>query len=159
MKYVLTVIYGVMLLLIASSGFVIAQTNDEVTSLVEQTAEAIEKNALQTLARINRAEHPYMNKDDPSLYVFVLDTYLTVNGHPIRTKFIGRNLKGKPDVKGKMFRDEFLAVARKYGSGWVDYHFLNPKTKKQENKTSFIKLVKGSDGKEYIVGCGKYYHE
>ena len=147
------------LFLSVSATFVAAITNEEAVALVEQTAMDIEENALQTLARINRAEHPYKNKDNPSLYVFVLDTDLTVNGHPIKTKVIGKNMKGKPDIKGKMFRDEFLSVARKDGSGWVDYYFLNPKTQKEEHKTSFMKLVKGSDGKEYIVGCGKYFED
>ena len=148
-----------LLFLAISVSFVVAQTDEECTALVEQTASAIEENALQTLARINRAEHPYKNKDNPALYVFVLDTDQTIIGHPIKTKVIGKNMKGKPDIKGKLFRDEFVAVARKEGSGWVDYYFLNPKTKKEEHKTSFIKLVKGSDGKEYIVGSGKYFDE
>lgn len=158
MKKLLCLVVSV-LLLVVSATYVAAITTEEAVALVEQTAKDIEKNALQTLARINRAEHPYKNKDNPSLYIFVLDTDLTVNGHPIKTKVIGKNMKGKPDIKGKMFRDEFLAVARKDGSGWVDYYFLNPKTQKEEHKTSFIKLVKGSDGKEYIVGCGKYFEE
>ena len=158
MKKLLCLVVSI-LLLVVSATFVAAITTEEAVALVEQTTKDIEKNALQTLARINRAEHPYKNKDNPSLYIFVLDTDLTVNGHPIKTKVIGKNMKGKPDIKGKMFRDEFLAVARKDGSGWVDYYFLNPKTQKEEHKTSFIKLVKGSDGKEYIVGCGKYFEE
>ena len=158
MKKLLCLVVSV-LMLVVSATYVAAITTEEAVALVEQTTKDIEKNALQTLARINRAEHPYKNKDNPSLYIFVLDTDLTVNGHPIKTKVIGKNMKGKPDIKGKMFRDEFLAVARKDGSGWVDYYFLNPKTQKEEHKTSFIKLVKGSDGKEYIVGCGKYFEE
>jgi len=88
-----------------------------------------------------------------------MDTDLTVRGHAIKTKVIGKNVKGKPDIKGKKFRDEFVAVTRKDGRGWVDYYFLNPKTQKEEYKTSFVKLVKGSDGKEYIVGSGKYFDE
>lgn len=158
MKQVLAIFYGLMLLAV-SADCAAAQTAEEVTALVEQTSKAIEENALQTLARINRGEHPYKDKDNPSLYVFVFDTELTVNAHAIKTNVIGKNMKGKPDIKGKMFRDEFLAVARKDGSGWVDYYFLNPTTQKEEHKTSFIKLVKGSDGKEYIVGSGKYYDE
>ena len=62
------------LFLSVSATFVAAITNEEAVALVEQTAMDIEENALQTLARINRAEHPYKNKDNPSLYVFVLDT-------------------------------------------------------------------------------------
>jgi polar amino acid transport system substrate-binding protein len=141
------------------AGLAAAQTSEECIALVNQTAEAMEQNVYQTLARINRAEHPYKDKDNPSLYIFVMDTDLTVRGHAIKTKVIGKNVKGKPDIKGKKFRDEFVTVTRRDGSGWVDYYFLNPKSKKEEHKTSFVKLVKGSDGNEYIVGSGKYFDE
>jgi polar amino acid transport system substrate-binding protein len=132
-------------------------TDNDVTSLVELTAEAMSKNAYQTLARINKAEHPYKNKANPALYVFVLNTDLTLVAHPIKIKIVGKNMKGKPDIKGKLFRDEFLAVAKKDGSGWVDYYYENPKSKKMEHKNTFVKLVKGSNGEEYIIGCGKYF--
>ena len=75
-----------LLLMAVSVTIVNAQTSEECTSLVNQTAAAIEENALQTLARINRAEHPYKNKDNPSLYVFVLNPEQTIVGHPIKTK-------------------------------------------------------------------------
>lgn len=134
-----------------------AQTKEEVVALVKQTRAAIEKNALQTFARINRAEHPYKNKSNPSLYIFVFDTDLTVVAHAIKTKVIGKNVKGKPDIKGKKFRDEMLVKAMKDGQGWVDYYFSNPKSKKVEHKTAYIELAKGNNGKGYIVGSGKYY--
>ena len=158
MKKLFYLVVG-LVFLVVSVTFVSANTAEECIALVEQTAEAMEKNVYQTLARINKAEHPYKNKDNPSLYVFVMTSELTVRGHPIKTKVIGKNVKDKPDIKGKMFRNEFQAVTRRDGSGWVDYYFLNPKTKKEEHKTSFVKLVKGSDGNEYIVGSGKYYDD
>ena len=148
-----------LLLSIVMAGLSFAQTSDEVMARVQQTKEAAAENALQTFARINRAEHPYKDADNPSLYVFVLDTELTVIAHPIRTQTIGTSLKGKPDAKGKMFRDEMLAIALKDGRGWVDYHFVNPKTNELAHKTSYFELVKGSDGKNYIIGSGKYFDD
>lgn len=150
---------SVSLSLLLSAGLAMAQTSEEVTALVKQTRAAIENNALQTFARINRAEHPYKNKDNPSLYIFVFDTDLNVVAHAIKTAVIGKNVKGKPDVKGKMFRDEMLAKALSDGSGWVDYYFANPKTKQVAHKTTYFELAKGSDGKRYIVGSGKYFDE
>lgn len=146
------------LLLVVSVAFVAAQTSEEVTALVEQTSEDISKNLYQTLAKINMGEHPYKNLDNPSLYVFVLDTDLNLIAH-FKTAIVGRNMKGKPDVKGKLYRDEFLAVAQKDGSGWVDYYFENPKTKKIEHKNTFVKLAKGNDGRDYLVCSGKYFAE
>ena len=146
------------LLLTVSVSFVAATTTEEVTTLVEQTKEAIEKNAFQTLAKINKGDHPYKDIDNPALYVFVLDTDLNLVAH-FKTPIVGRNQKGKPDSKGKMFRDEILAKALKDGTGWVDYHFENPKTKKIAHKNTFFKLAKGSNGVDYIVCCGKYYDD
>ncbi|MDH5601024.1 MAG: cache domain-containing protein, partial [Gammaproteobacteria bacterium] len=133
MKNMTKLIAG-LVIMTASMNVFSAQTKEEVIALVKQTKMAVEKNALQTLARINRAEHPYKNKDNPSLYIFVFDTDLTVVAHAIKTKVIGKNVKGKPDIKGKKFRDEMLVKAKKDGSGWVDYYFLNPKSKKTEHK-------------------------
>lgn len=147
-----------LIFLAVSVCFVAAQTTEEVTSLVEQTKEEIEKNAFQTLAKINIGEHPYKNIDNPSLYVFILDTDLNLVAH-FKTPIVGRNMKGKPDAKGKLYRDEILAKALKDGSGWVDYYYENPKTKKLAHKNTFLKLVKGSDGKDYIVCSGKYFDE
>lgn len=152
--------YVVSLLLLAvsfSAPSAVAQSTDEVTALVKQTKAAIEKNALQTFARINRSEAPYKNADNPALYVFVFDTDLTVVAHPIKTAVIGKNVKGKPDSKGKNYRDEMLAKCRTDGGGWVDYYFLNPKTKKEEHKNTYFELANGNDGKSYIVGSGKYF--
>jgi len=156
MKTLFKLIAG-LVFITASINAATAQTTEEVVALVKQTKMAVEKNALQTFARINRAEHPYKNKDNPSLYIFVFDTDLTVVAHAIKTKVIGKNVKGKPDIKGKKFRDEMLTKALKDGKGWVDYYFMNPKNKKTEHKTAYIELAKGSDGKDYIVGSGKYF--
>lgn len=155
MKNFLKLVAGTLIITASFNAFS-AQTSEQVVSLVKHTKAAIEKNALQTFARINRAEHPYKDKNNPSLYIFVFDTDLTVIAHAIKTKVIGKNVKGKPDVKGKKFRDEMLAIAKKDGSGWVDYYFLNPKSKKTEHKTAYIELAKGNDGKSYIVGSGMY---
>ena len=158
MKKIYCVIVSTFMFVLCTN-IALAQTAEEVVALVKQTKTAIESNALQTFARVNRAEHPYKNKDNPALYIFVFDTDLTVVAHAIKTKVIGKNVKGKPDIKGKKFRDEMLEIAKKDGSGWVDYYFLNPKTKKEAHKTAYFELAKGSDGKEYIVGSGKYFED
>ena len=141
-------------------NFATAQTTEEVTSLVKQTKADIEKDAPNTIASINKAESPYKNATNPSLYVFVFDTDLNVVAHAVKaSKVVGKNVKGKPDIKGKNFRDEILEKALKDGSGWVEYYFVNPKTKKETHKNSYFELAKGSDGKGYIVGSGKYFDE
>lgn len=139
-----------------SVSVVSAQTKEEVVSLVKQTRSDIEKNTSATLEKIKKGEHPYKDSKNASLYVFILDSELNVAAHPIKPHTVGKNLKGKPDIKGKMFRDEMQTKALKDGKGWVDYYYLNPKTKQETHKESYFELANGTDGKKYIVGCGKY---
>jgi polar amino acid transport system substrate-binding protein len=68
-------------------------------------------------------------------------------------------MKGTPDVKGKLFREEMLEKALKHGNGWVDYYYPNPQTKKAARKNSYFELANGSDGKKYIIGSGRYLEE
>jgi polar amino acid transport system substrate-binding protein len=151
--------FGIFLLLISPVNFASAQTNEEVIALVKETRSAIEKNAEHTFESILFGDHPFKNENNPSLYVFVLDTDLTVAAHPIMPHMAGKNLKGKPDLKGKMFREEMLEKALKNGSGWVKYHYFNPKTRQATLKISYFELANGSDGKKYIVGSGRYLDE
>lgn len=156
MRKLMTMMTGMMFIAASFNAFG-SQTDEEVIALVKQTKADIEKSASETFTKINQAVHPYKNKDNPSLYVFVFDTDLTVVAHAIKTKVVGKNVKGKPDVKGKKFRDEMLSKAKSKGSGWVDYYFLNPKSKETEHKKAYIELANGNDGKGYIVGSGKYF--
>lgn len=146
-------------ILISSLSFsvALAQTKEEVVALVKQTKSDIEKNSTLTFERINAGVHPYKNSANPSLYVFILDSELNVAAHAIKPHNVGKNLKGRPDVKGKMFRDEMLKKALSDGKGWVDYYYLNPKTRKIAHKDSYFELAEGSDGKKYMVGSGKYF--
>ncbi|WP_455218420.1 cache domain-containing protein [Kaarinaea lacus] len=155
----LTGLFTGIMLLVLSVPLAAAQSDEDVMALVKETRSAIEKNADDAFKRILNGEHPFKNRDNPSKYVFILDTSLNVVAHPIKPQTVGKNLKGKPDSKGKMFRDEILATALRSGSGWVDYHFLNPKTKEESHKKSYFELVMGSDRKQYIVGSGKYFNE
>jgi signal transduction histidine kinase len=133
-----------------------SQATDEVVALVQQTKTDIENNTDVTLGKILAGEHPYRDTNNPSLYVFVLDENLNVAAHAIKPQTVGRNLKGKPDTKGKMFRDEMQEKALKDGKGWVDYYYLNPKTKQTTHKESYFELAQGNNGTKYIVGSGKY---
>jgi cytochrome c len=85
------------------------------------------------------------------LYVFVLDfkgVMLADGGNP---GFIGMNLMGLKDTKGKYFVREMIETAKKKGAGWVDYMWLNPITRKIQPKTSYVKKIEGVDA---LLACG-----
>ncbi len=130
-------------------------TKEEVLASVEMTAEAMKKDAPGTIAKINASEHPFVNKDNPSLYVFIYDGEVNMIAHP-KSSLVGKNFKGKPDVKGKKFRDEIVSGAAANQSGWVDYSYQKPGEKGIFDKTAYYMSVKASDGKDYILVCGMY---
>lgn len=131
-------------------------TNEQVTQMVDKTASDLANDVSGTIKKINAGEHPYRNKDNRALYVFMYDTDVTMTAHGDNIKLVGKSFKGKTDVNGKAFRDEILAKALQNGSGWEDYIYTNPGESGLYYKTTYFKLVKGNDGKTYIVCCGKF---
>ncbi len=71
--------------------------------------------------------------------------------HGANPKMIGKSLNDFKDVDGKPYGLEILEVARTKGSGWVDYKFSNPVTKKVMDKASYV--VKVDD---IIIFAGAY---
>lgn len=86
-----------------------------------------------------------------ALYAFAFDESGTLLANATAPDKIGQNLLDVPDSKGKKFRKAFIELAKKDGSGWVDYTIINPKTKLEELKTSYVE--KAGD---LIIGCGIY---
>lgn len=130
-------------------------TKEKVTQLVETTVTDLAADAPGTIAKINKGEHPYKDKDNPAAYVFVYDTEVNMVAHP-QAGLVGRNFKGKPDVRGKKFRDEIVEKATSAGSGWVEYAYTQPGETGVHPKTTYCKMVKGNDGKAYVVCAGMY---
>jgi polar amino acid transport system substrate-binding protein len=131
-------------------------SDEKIIRLVNLTSSSIENDALGTFKRISAGEHPFKDKDNPALYVFVYDTDVNMVAHADNPKLVWMNFMGKMDVSGKKFRDEIVAGAIRNGTGWVDYVYTSPAEGGLYYKTTYYKLTHGSDGKMYIVCCGKY---
>jgi len=131
-------------------------TDEQVIRLVNFTSSYIESDASGTFKRISAGEHPFKDKDDPALYVFVYDTEINMMAHADNPLLVGMNFMGKVDVSGNKFRDEIVAGAIKNRTGWVDYIYTNPAESGLYYKTTYYKLTRGSDGTLYVVCCGKY---
>jgi len=132
------------------------QTREQIMNLVNLTADAIRRDAIGTRADIQNGRHPYKDRNDPSLYVFVYDTSVTVIANAAYPELAGTNFSGKPDVFGKKFRDEIVTGAMKQGSGFVQYSHSNPVETGIFKKEVYYMLVTGSDKKQYIVCAGRY---
>jgi len=71
--------------------------------------------------------------------------------HPKNPDLIGKKLIDAVDNEGKLFRKEIVEKAKAWGSGWVDYVYLNPETNEQEHKTTYLQKVG-----DLIICCGTY---
>lgn len=131
-------------------------TPEMVTNLVNQTSDALSQNTPQTLKQINAEIAPYKDPVNPCLYVFVYalnGTNMADAGNP---DVIGRNMSGKGDVSGKMYRDEMLKGAVDHGTGWVHYLLSHPTLSGIFQKESYYRLANGSDHVQYVVISGRY---
>ncbi|WP_301663450.1 transporter substrate-binding domain-containing protein [Methanoculleus frigidifontis] len=129
---------------------------DQVTGLVNLTAEALEADTPGTLARINAGEHPYWDENNRALYVFVYDTNTTIVAEADNPRLIGVNMKGKTDIAGTPFRDQITERALAERTGWVDYIWMIPEKNGIYCKSAYFRLVEGSDDNRYIVISGMY---
>ena len=91
------------------------------------------------------------HKHGGELYVFVYDLEGKVLAHGQGAQKVGINQMKAKDPDGKEFVIERIQLAKSKGKGWHDYKYLNPATKKIENKTSYIELWEG-----LIFGAGIY---
>jgi cytochrome c len=90
---------------------------------------------------------------DGEFYLFVVTFEGITLAHGGNPALVGKSLKPLQDPDGVYFIQEFIKLAKAKGSGWVNYKWSNPKSKKIEKKTSYIEAV---PGKKYFVGCGIY---
>jgi len=125
---------------------------DDKTDAVKMVKDAV------ALYKANGMEKTLDALNDPkgqfvkgALYVFAFDENGTLLANATAPDKVGQNLLEVPDSKGKKFRKEFIEAAKKDGSGWVDYTILNPKSKAEELKTSYVEKAG-----ELIIGCGIY---
>jgi signal transduction histidine kinase len=68
-------------------------------------------------------------------------------------QLIGQNHLEMKDANGKYFVKEMVELMKTKSSGWVEYRWTNPKTKKVQPKISYLQKF---DDSLYIL-CGVYY--
>jgi signal transduction histidine kinase len=98
----------------------------------------------------NNKTGQFVNRD---LYIFVIDWNGTILAHGANEKLINKPTWDLKDADGKYFMREMVKAAQTKGTGWVDYKWTNPVTKKIEQKSSYVKRV-GSEN--LLIGCGIY---
>jgi cytochrome c len=77
--------------------------------------------------------------------VIVNDMKGVVLASSLNEKLVGKQTLEMKDPSGKAFVKEFGAMAQQ-GEGWVDYQFINPESKRLEERSMFVKKVPGFEG-------------
>lgn len=149
MKRTMVMAVALAVLLGPAVTFAATTPQQDAQALVEAAAAFMKANGKEAaLVEFNKAGGAF---DKGDLYVFAYDLTATIIAHPKNPKLIGKNLMEVPDTNGKLFRKEIVSTAQAAGSGWVDYKYMNPESKKVEAKTTF--LLKVGD---VVLCCGTY---
>jgi signal transduction histidine kinase len=125
-------------------------SKDEARALVEKAAAYLQANGRdQAIAAFNDPKGAFVDRD---LYIVMANLSDGVRvAHGANARMVGKSLLDFKDVEGKAYGVEILNVAKTQGSGWVDYKFSNPLTRKIANKTSYVLKVD-----DFVIFCGAY---
>lgn len=153
----LSIIIAVLLFTFLSFGEEVkGKTDDNITEkdvmeLLEKGVKLLNEKGDEGLKIISETNGEF---HDGELYAFVYDTEVNIIAHPANPKLIGNNYKGKPDMRGKKFRDEIVQKALD-GGGWTEYVYQKPGSIGIFKKKVYSKTAE-KDGKKYIVAVGMY---
>jgi cytochrome c len=124
-------------------------TKEEAMAMVKKATEYIKANGKEkAFAEFTNKKEQFVDRD---LYIFVVDFKGLTLAHGGNEKLVGKDMFGLKDADDKLFIQNFIEVAKTKGSGWVDYKWANPVTKKIENKSTYVFKVD-----DYFLGCGIY---
>lgn len=138
--------------LVAGVAFAqVKATQKDAIDMVNKAAAYYKANGeAKAFAEFNKKDGQFtdLSKD---VYVFALDLTGKMLAHGVNAALIGRDMSGLKDSDGKYFIKDALTIAKTKGSGWIDYNWSNPTTKKIEPKTSYLLKVDN-----IIIFCGIY---
>jgi cytochrome c len=124
-------------------------TTAEAEGLVKKAITHLKANGKEkALVEFSNPQGAFVDRD---LYIFVYDLNGKCVAHGFNQKMIGKDLREMKDADGKDYVKERIEIAKTKGSGWQDYKFTNPLSKKLEPKTAYIEKFE-----DVIVGCGAY---
>ena len=130
---------------------VAAKTADETKSFVERAVAHIKAvGEEKALADFTRPDGGFV---DGELYMFCYAPDGTNKAHGANPSFVGKNLIGVKDPDGVAANAEIIKVGLTKGSGWVDFKWPNPVSKKVEAKSAYVMKVN-----DHTV-CGSGYYK
>jgi cytochrome c len=126
-----------------------ARTADEAKAFAERAVAHIkEVGEEKAFADFSRPDGGYV---DGELYVFCYAPDGTNKAHGGNPAFVGKNLLGVKDPDGVQVNAEIIKLGMAQGTGWVDFKWPNPVSKKIEAKSAYVIKVN-----EVVCGSGYY---
>jgi len=127
-----------------------AKTAEETKAFVERAVAHIKTvGEEKAFADFTRPDGGFV---DGELYMFCYAPDGTNKAHGGNPTFVGKNLIGVKDPGGVAANAEIIKVGVTQGSGWVNFKWPNPLSKKVEAKSAYV--VKISD--QTVCGSGYY---
>lgn len=90
--------------------------------------------------------------NDRDLYPFIFTLEGVNVAHGAKKELVGKNLHSAKDVEGVYFIQEMIKISAPGTSGWVDFKWPNPVSKKIEQKSAYVEKL----GDGHFVGVGAY---
>jgi len=91
---------------------------------------------------------------EDEMYIYVLNSKGTMLAHGVNEKFVGEEFMDLKDSDGKLFIKEIVDTGNSKGSGWVEYKWFEPLTRKWLLKTVYFEKVD-----DLIICTGIYDHK
>lgn len=127
-------------------------TKEEAKTLVDSAWEHVKKVGNEKAFKDFTTDKATWSKKD--LYVMAADFKGVTLAHGANEKLVGKEMLGVKDANGVAFMAKMIDAAKSpAGTGWVDYDWPHPQTKKIEGKSSYVRKLPSGDG---FVGVGVY---
>jgi cytochrome c len=144
-------VLAIVLAALAIAGPAAAHTADEVTALVQRAIAHIhEVGRERAFADFSRPDGGFV---DGELYIFCQDASGVVIAHGGNPKIVGQNMADVRGPDGKLANVEINQLGLTQGSGWLEFRWPNPATKRIELKAAYVMKVD-----DHTV-CGSGYYK
>jgi len=138
---------GFAFLLVGAMAPVRAGSADEAKALGEKAVALIAAQGEMAFPLLSDPKGEFVKGD---MYVTVLDHQGIVRAN-INPKLVGMNMWESTDPDGVKFTQAAIKIGESAGSGWQNYRFTNPVSKKIEPKQTWVQKAG-----EFVTLCGFY---